>query len=95
MLLFFVGLLIRFEDIPVYWKWLVYINHLHYGWGALMKNQFTTGDVVGPFGIPVLEYFHLDGSSTSWDYLGYETIFIVVFFMAGCLAMRFINYGRR
>lgn len=95
MLLFFVGLLIRFEDIPVYWKWLVYINHLHYGWGALMKNQFTTDDVVGPFGIPVLEYFHLDGSSTSWDYLGYETIFIVVFFMAGCLAMRFINYGRR
>jgi ATP-binding cassette subfamily G (WHITE) protein 2 len=95
MLLFFVGLLIRFEDIPVYWKWLVYINHLHYGWGALMKNQFKTTDLVGPFGIPVLEYFDLDGSATAWDYLGYEIIFVVVFFIIGCLAMRFINYGRR
>ena len=95
MLLFFVGLLIRFEDIPAYWKWLVYINHLHYGWGALMKNQFNTTDLVGPFGIPVLEYFDLDGSATAWDYLGYEIIFIVVFFIIGCVAMRFINYGRR
>jgi len=57
ILLYFVGLLIRWEDIPVYWKWLVYINHQHYAWGALMKNQFNSTDGIGAFGISVLGRF--------------------------------------
>jgi ABC-type multidrug transport system ATPase subunit len=95
ILLYFVGLLIRWEDIPVYWKWVVYINHQHYAWGALMKNQFNSSDGVGAFGISVLEYFNLDDSSSSWDFLGYEVIFILVYFALGCLALRLVQYGKR
>ncbi len=95
ILLFFVGLLIRWQDIPSYWKWLVYLNHLHYSWAALMTNQFTEEDVIAPFNIPILEYFSLDSTLSAWDYLGYEVIFIIVFFLFGSLALRFINYGKR
>lgn len=95
ILLFFVGLLIRWQDIPAYWKWLVYINHLHYSWAALMTNQFTVEDVIAPFNIPILEYFNLDSTLSAWGYLGYESIFIVVFFLLGSCALRFINYGKR
>lgn len=95
ILLYFVGLLIRWDDIPVYWKWVVYINHQHYAWGALMKNQFNSSDGIGAFGISVLEYFHLEDSASSWDFLGYEVIFIVVYFALGCLALRYVQYGKR
>ena len=40
MLLFFTGLLLRWVDIPKYWRWFSYINFLRYSWGSLMKNQF-------------------------------------------------------
>ena len=38
--LFFTGLLLRWDDIPKYWRWLAYINFMRYSWGALMLNQF-------------------------------------------------------
>jgi ATP-binding cassette, subfamily G (WHITE), member 2 len=95
VLLFFVGLLIRWQDIPSYWKWIVYVNHLHYSWSALVKNQFSLEDTATRLGVPVLKYFSLDNSLSSWDYLGYEVIFVVVYFFAGVLALRWINYGRR
>lgn len=40
-LLFFSGFLIRYDDIPNYWKWYSFIDFLKYAWGALMKNQFA------------------------------------------------------
>ena len=39
-LLFFTGCLLRWVDIPSYWRWYSYINFLRYSWGALMVNQF-------------------------------------------------------
>ncbi len=39
-LLFFVGCLLRVNDMPGYWRWYSYLNFLRYGWGALMVNQF-------------------------------------------------------
>lgn len=95
VLLFFVGLLIRWQDIPDYWRWLVYINYIHYSWGALMKNQFTEKDVLEPFGIPVLQYFNLDNDASGWDYLGYLSIFVVVFFMMVYIVLRYKNYSKR
>lgn len=95
ILLFFVGLLIRWQDIPSYWKWMVYVNYLHYAWAALTKNQFTPQDTILPFNIPILEYFHLDNSLSSWDYLGYEVIFIIVYFLFAAGVLRVVNYGRR
>ena len=93
VLLFFVGLLIRYDDIPSYWRWLVDINHLHYAWGACVKNQFTEEDAF--LGVPVLEYFSLDNSVSAWLYLVYEMCFVVVFFLAGMLSLRFINFSKR
>ena len=93
VLLFFVGLLIRLDDIPPYWSWLVDINHLHYAWGACVKNQFTQEDTF--LGVSVLEYFSLDNSVSAWVYLVYEMCFIVVFFLAGMLSLRFINFSKR
>lgn len=95
VLIFFVGILIRWVDIPAYWKWIVYINFLHYSWGALMKNQFTDEDILGPFGIPTLEYLSLSSSSSAWDYLGYLTIFVVVYFSMAWAALQHISYARR
>lgn len=89
------GMVLKQLDIPSYWKWLVYLNHFHYSWAALMTNQFTEEDVIAPFNIPILEYFSLDSTLSAWDYLGYEVIFIIVFFLFGSLALRFINYGKR
>ena len=86
VLLFFVGLLIRLDDIPSYWSWLVDINHLHYAWGACVKNQFTQDDTF--LGVSVLEYFSLDNSVSAWVYLVYEMCFVVVFFLAGMLSLR-------
>jgi ATP-binding cassette subfamily G (WHITE) protein 2 len=93
VLLFFVGLLIRLDDIPSYWVWLVDINHLHYAWGACVKNQFTQEDTF--LGVSVLEYFSLDNSVSAWVYLVYEMCFVVVFFLAGMLSLRFVNFSKR
>ena len=45
--LFFVGLLIPYAEIPVYWQWFSYITFLRYSWSALMLNVsfiiITTG----------------------------------------------------
>lgn len=92
-LLFFVGLLIRWEDIPAYWRWLVDINYLHYSWGAVMKNQFTVDDMF--ISVPVLEYFHLNDSVSGWIYLIYAACFVLFFFLSAMLSMRFINFSRR
>jgi ABC-type multidrug transport system permease subunit len=40
VLLFFVGLLMRNQDQPVYWRWFSYLNFLRYAWSAQMINQF-------------------------------------------------------
>lgn len=91
----FAGVLIRQNDIPVYWKWVFYINHMHYAWAALMKNQFSGEDYLGPYGIRVFSYFGLDNSLTGWDYVGILVAFACLYFLLAYLSLRYINYGRR
>merc|ERR1719401_878314 len=38
--MFFGGLFIIFEKIPVGWKWYSWTSFLRYSWGAMMLNQF-------------------------------------------------------
>ena len=40
VLLFFVGLLLRPQDQPSYWRWFSYLDFLKYAWAAQMINQF-------------------------------------------------------
>jgi ABC-type multidrug transport system permease subunit len=43
---FFVGLLIRREDIPLYLRWYCSVNFLRYGWDAMMVNQFENVSIL-------------------------------------------------
>jgi ATP-binding cassette subfamily G (WHITE) protein 2 len=100
-LIFFSGFLLRYEQIPVWWKWYSYIDFLKYAWGALMKNQFN-GDRDIPFlydsqtntTLTVLEYYSLDGINM-WAWFGFEICFFMVFFLFAFLALRYINHTKR
>ncbi|PSC74385.1 P-loop containing nucleoside triphosphate hydrolase isoform B [Micractinium conductrix] len=94
-LLFFAGFLLRFDDIPNYWKWYSYIDVLRYAWGALMANQFG-GDRNVPFlnGETILEYYSLGGINM-WGWLGIEACFTVVFFVFAYLALKYVRHVRR
>lgn len=44
--------------------------------------------------LTVLEYFSLDGVS-KWAFLGYESLFFLLFFGLAYLALRFVNFAKR
>lgn len=84
---------------PGYWKWFSYINFLRYGWGAHMVNSFKDGRTadgsVPVFGgQPVLEYFGLEEVS-KWRYVGYESLFCIVFFFATWATLQFRTFSKR
>jgi ATP-binding cassette, subfamily G (WHITE), member 2 len=92
-LLFFGGFLMRFSDIPKYMQWYSYIDFMRYGWGALMISQFKDRDVKLN-GTPILEYYDLD-EYTAWEMLGYEALFLFVFFMMAWAALQFKKQSQR
>lgn len=99
-LLFFAGFLIRFDDMPKYWQWYAYINILRYAWAALMINQFDgeTEDPGGPIslaGSPIREYFGHDEFGSSWEALGYESLFFVAMFGMAWAALQFGTMNKR
>lgn len=95
MLLFFAGMLIRWTDIPKYWKWFSIIDVLRYAFGPLMVNQFA-GDRNVQFvdGITVLDYYSFGGISM-WGWVGIEVAFAAVFFVLAYLALKYVRHVRR
>ncbi|EFN50715.1 hypothetical protein CHLNCDRAFT_142571 [Chlorella variabilis] len=94
-LLFFAGCLIRWEDIPNYWKWFGYIDVLRYAYGALMRNQFAgERNVVFVNNTTVLDYYSLAGINM-WGWVGIEACFTVVFCFFAYLALRFVRHVKR
>ncbi|KAI3436016.1 hypothetical protein D9Q98_002073 [Chlorella vulgaris] len=94
-LLFFAGCLIRWDDIPNYWRWYSYIDVLRYAWGALMKNQFAgTRNVIFVDNQSVLDYYDLTGINM-WGWLGIEACFVAVFCVFAFLALKYIRHVRR
>ncbi|KAL4428045.1 hypothetical protein ABPG75_002134 [Micractinium tetrahymenae] len=95
MLLFFAGMLIRWADIPKYWRWFSLVDVLRYAFGPLMKNQFS-GDRNVPFvdGISVLDYYSFGGISM-WGWVGIEVAFFAVFFLLAFLALKYVRHVRR
>jgi ATP-binding cassette, subfamily G (WHITE), member 2 len=93
-LLFFAGVLFRYDDQPKYWQWHVHLTYLRYAWGAQMVNVFKnqvqdeTGGPILINGQEILDFYALDGF-TAWGMLGYETIFVFVFFSLAWLALQF------
>jgi len=90
--LFFVGLLIPYGEIPVYWQWFSYITFLRYSWSALMLNEFE-GQDTGPF--DVLSLFSVPRDGSKWAYFGYTCIFYPVFFLAAYAIMSVRKYVKR
>lgn len=74
-----------------------YVNFIHYAWGALMVNQFEGYEDAAyfPFSyMQPLDYFGLE-STNKWAYLGYESIFIALFFILACTLLGTLRYGKR
>lgn len=96
VLLFFAGLLMRLEDIPGYWYWFSVIDFIRYAWGSLMVNQFQNlPDAEWPLVLyHPLYYLGLENVD-KWAYLGYESIFAVVFAAGAWAALAYMPYGRR
>ena len=100
-LLFFTGLLIRFDDIPRYWFWYSKINFLRYSWGALLVSQYEDDDggsktlIPREDGtlVPLLEFYEVEESEAF--YIGWMFAFFVGFFVAAFFAMTFVKHQRR
>ncbi|CAL8464409.1 g3944 [Coccomyxa elongata] len=92
--LFFVGLLIRPQDQPDYWHWYQYIDFLHYPWVAQMVNQFEHTQIYIFLNLEILEFYGLRGKN-KWAFVGYEAIFVVVFFLLAWLALSFVRHQKR
>lgn len=92
-LLFFAGFLLRWDDIPVWWKWYGYIDFLRYSWGSLMVNQFSGTNPVfleGPPPTTILEYYSLGGVN-KWGWFGIELAFFFAFLFFSYLALMFVS----
>lgn len=93
-LLFFAGFLMRFADMPAYWKWYSYIDFLRYGWGALMVNQFKDSTAIYLQNKTVLQVYSLHHVN-KWSYVGYQWIFFFVFFTGAWAALQFKRHQKR
>ncbi|EIE26352.1 hypothetical protein COCSUDRAFT_39467 [Coccomyxa subellipsoidea C-169] len=87
VLLFFVGLLLRNQDQPVYWRWFSYLDFLKYAWGAQMINQFEGSKAMALDFQTVLKFYNLEGQS-KWLNLLYETCFLLLFLILAWLQER-------
>lgn len=43
--MYFGGLFLLFDKIPIYWQWFSWTSFLRYSWGAMMNNQFRHSKV--------------------------------------------------
>jgi ABC-type multidrug transport system ATPase subunit len=66
-LLFFVGLLLRPQDQPKYWRWYSYIDFLKYAWQAQMVNQFEGEQTLRALdGGSILDFYSI-GDANKWE----------------------------
>ncbi|GBF95049.1 P-loop containing nucleoside triphosphate hydrolase [Raphidocelis subcapitata] len=93
-LMFFSGFLIRYEDIPIWWKWYSYINPLRYSWTALMLNQFEGRDPKFLRNRSLLTYYGIEGQS-KWANVGYVWVFAVGYFFICWLVLCVKRYDKR
>jgi len=106
MWMYFGGLFLLFDKIPVYFKWLSWTSFLRYSWGAQMLNQYKDSSVGR---VPayvdqqanttqtVLDFYGLEG-----DIMGSEGVCVALlavctlcFATCGAAAIGFIRFGKR
>ncbi|KAG2446852.1 hypothetical protein HYH02_008009 [Chlamydomonas schloesseri] len=93
-LLFFAGQLMTVDSIPPWWQWYSRIDPLRYAWGALMLNQFEDNDVIFAGDQTILQYYGLAGED-KWAYIGYLSLFWIVFAVLALLALTYVRHQKR
>jgi hypothetical protein len=106
--MYFGGLFIVFDKIPIGWYWFSWTSFLRYSWGVFMVNQFQnqiTGDspVFYDAGtdsyVTILEFYGMgDGDDIMNSYktcLGILAGIMVFFGFMGALAVTFISHIKR
>lgn len=94
-LMFFAGFLVRFDNMPPWWKWYSYIDFGRYAWSAMMINQFENNDVEYINGMTVLQFYGLDGVKDKWACIGYNALFFIFYFVCTALVLTFKKYASR
>lgn len=93
--MYFGGLFIIYDKIPVGWQWYSWTTFLRYGWTALMVNQFEGLDANESFGdMNILEFYCMDGQH-AWANTGYLAIICAFFGCLGCLCVKYIDHSQR
>ena len=103
--LYFGGLFIVFDKIPIGWVWFSYTSFMRYSWGAFMLDNYAdsvTADVAVFFdknGNPqtVLEFYGMtDGIMGDLGAcLGLLSALLAVFTVLGVLALVYIRHEKR
>lgn len=87
--LFLSGFLIRTPSMGWWWRWAVYATPTYYAFGCQMSNYFAgERNVVFVDGQTVTQYYALDWL-TSWEFIGMQCIFPVVYLFCAWLALEF------
>ncbi|CAK0754674.1 hypothetical protein CVIRNUC_002316 [Coccomyxa viridis] len=94
VLLFFVGLLLRNQDQPVYWRWFSNLDFLRFAWSAQMINQFEGSKAMALDFQSVLKFYNLEGQS-KWLNLLYETCFLFLFLVLAWAGLAFKRHISR
>jgi len=104
--MYFGGLFLLFDKIPVGWNWYSYTSFLRYAWGAMMSNQFK-GQHTGSLrlfynedagsNVDVLRFYGLDDGfmSSQWGCLGILGGLVLVFACLGALGLTFVSHVKR
>ena len=87
-LLFFVGLLLRPQDQPKYWRWYSYVDFLKYAWQAQMVNQFEGEQTLRALdGGSILDFYSI-GDANKWEQVAYESFFFWAFAVLAWASVR-------
>mmetsp|Transcript_27579 Transcript_27579/g.50913 ORF Transcript_27579/g.50913 Transcript_27579/m.50913 type:complete len:642 (-) Transcript_27579:196-2121(-) len=95
MLMLLGGFLLRYPDIPPWWRWFSYVNFCRYSWSAVMKNQFGGDqDVTFLQNMTVLQYYELENVNT-WGWIGITIGFLTFFYFLAIFILTFSKYQSR
>ncbi|CAJ1389303.1 unnamed protein product [Effrenium voratum] len=102
--LYFGGLFIVFEKIPVGWYWYSWTSFMRYSWGMLMLNQFqdqATGQEAVFYNdggvVTVLEFYNLnEGLMSDMGFCaGVLSGLLILFGFLGALGLTFVSHVKR
>ena len=103
--MYFGGLFLLFDKIPVYWEWFSWTSFLRYSWGAMMNNQFrdsSVGNITGFANsdgrlVDVLEFYAIEGPvmGSFWACTGFLAMLTLSFAMCGACSLKHMRHSRR